>query len=557
MNSSAERLWSIAMSPSPADPGFEENAEELFEHAPCGYLITRADGRIIRTNATLSDLLGQSREALTHLRFQDLLPAAGRIYYDTHVRPLLNMQGYVREIAFDLKAPDGHKLVPVVMNAIQTRDEQGRPNRLRILVFDATDRRQYERELLSARRVADEARETERFAREQAERASRAKDDFLALVSHELRSPLSAILGWTQILRRQGADAERLAQGLDVIERNTKLQSRLVEDLLDMSRMVAGKLRMDVQEVPLAEVIEAAFETVAPTAQTRAVRLQQVLDPTVRVSGDPGRLQQVFWNLLSNAIKFTPAEGFVRAVMQRVSSHIEIQVIDSGEGMSADVLAHAFERFRQSTDSAARKTAGLGLGLSIAKHLVEMHGGSISARSEGVGCGSTFTIVLPVRVADAGGVRHPQSAVGDPTSRTRVSLRGLKILIVDDDKDAREVLWHILSERGAEVVVCASAAEGLVAIQRVVPDALLSDIGMPDEDGFEFIRKVRLLGEPVSRIPAIALTAFSNLDDRTQALLAGFQAHLAKPVDAQELIVNVAAIVGRPHAPPEAVRGAN
>ncbi len=526
-------------------PPFEENAEELFEHAPCGYLITHADGRIIRANATLSAMVGQPSEVLLQSRFQDLLTVAGRIYYDTHVRPLLAMQGFVREIAFDLKAPAGKKTVSVVLNAIQTLDAGGRPHRLRILVFDATDRRQYERELLLARRIADEARETERFAREQAERASRAKDDFLALISHELRSPLSAILGWTQILRRTGNEADKLAQGLDVIERNTKLQSRLVEDLLDMSRMVAGKLRMDVQDVSLAEVIDAALETVAPSATARRIRMQKILDPTVQVSGDPGRLQQVFWNLLSNAVKFTPQEGFVRVVMQRVNSHTEVRVIDSGQGMSQDDLAHVFEKFRQSTDGSARKTEGLGLGLSIVKHLVEVHGGSIEARSAGVGQGSTFVVNLPVRAAEAGNDRHPQSAVGDSTSRTLVSLRGLKIMVVDDDKDARDVLWHILSERGAEVVVCGSAAEGLVSIQRVVPDVLLSDIGMPGEDGYEFIRKVRLLGEPISRIPAIALTAFSHLQDRTQALLAGFQAHLAKPVDAQELIINVAAMVGR------------
>ena len=529
----------------PENPGFEADAEELFEHAPCGYLVTLADGRIIRTNATMNTLIGEPPERLAAMRFQDLLPKAGRIYYDTHVRPLLAMQGFVREMALDLHAPNGGKTVPVVMNAIQTLDAGGQPHRLRITVFDATDRRQYERELLLARRVANEALETQRIAREQAERAVRAKDDFLALVSHELRSPLSAILGWTQVLRRMGHDTEKLAQGLDVIERNTRMQSRLVEDLLDMSRMVAGKLRMDVQEVSLAEVIEESLETVTPSAVARGIRLQKILDPKVRVSGDPGRLQQVFWNLLSNAIKFTPHDGYVRVVMERVNSHIEVSVIDSGQGMSSDVVAHAFERFRQSTGSSGRKTEGLGLGLAIVKHLVEMHGGSIDARSEGAGLGSTFLIKLPVRVADTGNSRHPRTAVGEATSRTRITLQGLKILVVDDDKDARDVLWHILSERGAEVVVCGSAAEGLDTIQRVVPDVLLSDIGMPDEDGFEFIRKVRLLGDSVSRIPAVALTAFSNLEDRTQALLAGFQAHLAKPVDAQELIVNVATVVGR------------
>jgi CheY-like chemotaxis protein len=338
---------------------------------------------------------------------------------------------------------------------------------------------------------------------------------------------------------------EKFGQGLDVIERNTKLQARLIDDLLDMSRMAAGKLRMDVQDVLLAEVIESAMETVAPSAHARQVRMQKILDPTVRVSGDPGRLQQVFWNLLSNAIKFTPKDGFVRVTMQRVNSHIEIQVADSGQGMDAEFLTQAFDKFRQSTGIAARKTGGLGLGLSIVKHLLETHGGSIAAHSEGEGKGATFTIRLPVRVADAGVDRHPQAAIGDRTSQTKISLSGLKVLVVDDEEDAREVLGHILAERGAEVIVCASATEGLAAIQEVVPDMLLSDIGMPDENGYELIRKVRLLGEPVSRIPAIALTAFSHLEDRTQALLAGFQAHLTKPVDAQELILSVAAMVGR------------
>lgn len=535
-----------------AEPRCEQLAEELFELAPAGYLIAHADGRILRANAALRNLVGRTAESLTTLRFQDLLPRAGQVYFDTHVRPLLAMQGFVHEIALELQVADTRKSVSVVLNATQTHEADGMPARLRIMVFESTARRQYERELLQARRAADEARETERIAREHAERASRAKDDFLALVSHELRSPLSAILGWTQILRRAGGDPEKLRQGLEVIERNTKQQSRLVEDLLDMSRMVAGKLRMDVQDVLLAEVIEAALGTVGPSAQARGVRLQKILDPTVHVSGDPGRLQQVFWNLLSNAIKFTPRDGFVRVVMERVNSHVEVRVIDSGQGMSTEVLAHAFERFRQSTDSSARNTEGLGLGLSIVKHLVETHGGSVSASSEGEGRGSTFLVQLPVRVARARRDRHPRSAVGNATSRTQVSLRGLKILVVDDDQDARDVLRHILSERGGEVVSCASATEGLTTIQRVLPDVLLSDIGMPGEDGYEFIRKVRLLGEPLSRVPAIALTAFSDIDDRTQALLAGFHAHLAKPVDAEELIISVAAMAGRPRPAHEA-----
>ncbi len=525
----------------------EDSAEELFEHAPCGYLVTHADGRILRANATFSQLIGSSREALIGRRLSELLTVAGRIYFDTHVRPLLALQGYVREIALDLQVPEPRKTLSVILNATQTADSTGRAARLRVLVFDATERRQYERELLLARREADEATATQRLAREQAERAGRAKDDFLALVSHELRTPLSAILGWTQVLRRTGSEADKLEKGLGVIERNAQLQVRLIEDLLDMSRMVAGKMRLDVQNVSLAQVIEAALETTAPSAHARHIRLQRILDPTVMVSGDAGRLQQIFWNLLSNAIKFTPAEGFVRVVMQKVNSHIEVCVTDSGQGMSEDFIAHAFERFRQSSTPGVRQTGGLGLGLSIVKYLVEMHGGSIEARSEGEGRGSTFIVKMPVLAANTAGEahRHPQAAIGDPVSHASVSLRGLKVLIVDDERDARDVLWHILSERGAVVNAFGSVEEALSSIEELAPDVLVSDIGMPGEDGYEFIRKVRMLGEPVSRMPAIARTAFSHLDDRTKALLAGFQTHLAKPVDARELILTVASVAGR------------
>lgn len=526
----------------------EDGAEELFEQAPCGYLLTHPDGTIIRANATFGRMIGRPAADLAGVMFQGLLTVPGRIYYDTHVRPLLGLQQYVREIAFDLKVPEPGKALSVVLNATQTLNSTGQAHRLRILVFDASDRRQYERELLLARRTAEDARTTEQIAREQAERASRSKDDFLALVSHELRTPLSAILGWVHILRRARGEDEKFEQGITVIERSARVQARLIEDLLDMSRMVAGKLRMDVQSVPLTLAIEAALETIAPSADARQIRLQKILDPTVVVSGDPARLQQVFWNLCSNAIKFTPKGGFVRVVMQRVNSHIEVCVVDSGQGMSKEFIAHAFERFSQSMPVGARDTGGLGLGLSIVKNLVEMHGGEISAHSEGEGHGSTFIVRLPLLAAEGGFTegRHPRSAIGDSASHVPISLRGIKVLIVDDEKDARDILWHVLSERGAEVVTCGSAAEALSIIEAIAPDVLVSDIGMGGDDGYELIRKVRMLGDPIGRVPALALTAFTGLGDRTKALLAGFQSHLAKPTDATELILSIAAVTGRP-----------
>jgi PAS domain S-box-containing protein len=527
---------------------FEESAGELFDGAPCGYLSTQPDGTIVRANRTFLSMSGYTREQLVgRMTFQSLLTVPGRIYYDTHVRPLLHMQGFVRELAFDLSRADEHTL-PVVLNAVLKKNAEGEPLLVRLTVFDATDRRQYERELLKARRSAELAAQTERDAREEAERANRAKDDFLALISHELRTPLSAILGWTQVLGRKAAGNAELRHGLEVIERNTRLQSRLVDDLLDMSRIVSGKLRLDVQQVNLANVIEAALEVASPGIHARRLRLHKILDPGVVVAGDPGRLQQIFWNLLSNATKFTPPDGSIKVVMSRVNSHIEVAFTDSGKGMTPEFLESAFERFRQSGDAATRGTEGLGLGLSIVKNLVDMHGGSVKAFSEGPGKGSTFTVNLPVMAAvvvDAGRV-HPQAAL---TSTVRpvapISLAGVKVVLVDDERDAREVLWRILTDHGAEVVTCGSASEAVEAAERANPDVLVSDIGMPGIDGYELIRRVRMLGGHLARVPAVALTAFSRLEDRTQALLAGYQIHLTKPVDATELLITVASLVGR------------
>ena len=524
----------------------EESGQELFDSAPCGYLATLPDGTIIKANQTFLNWTGYSRESLMGRMFQQLLPVPARIYYDTHIAPLLQMQGFVREVAFDLDRPDRPAL-PVLVNFSQKQSPQGQSLLTRITVFDATDRRHYEQELLRARREAERATQVEREARESAERANRAKDDLLALVSHELKTPLSAIVGWSQVLRRKVAGNRELEDGLSVIDRNARLQARLVDDLLDMSRLAAGKMRLDVQSVDLAVVVEASMETVQPAAQARCIRLQSVLDPAIKVSGDPGRLQQVMWNILSNAVKFTPRAGFIRVVMERVDSHVEIRIIDNGPGMTQEFITHAFEQFTQSSSATTRGTTGLGLGLSLAKHLTEMHGGSISAHSEGEGRGSTFVVRLPVLTlySEEGEARlHPQDTAITRIARDAISLNGLKLLIVEDERDAREFLWHLLSERGAEVVAAASAAEALSTLERFHPDVLISDIGLPDQDGYELIRQVRMRGEG-ARIPALALTAQSRLKDRTRALMAGFQMYLSKPIDASELTVTVASLAGR------------
>jgi signal transduction histidine kinase/ActR/RegA family two-component response regulator len=526
-----------------------ETDEQLLDEARCGYLAVRPDGSLARVNQTFVDWTGHDRDSLLAGKtFQQLLTVPSRIYYETHVAPLLQMQGHVREVAFDLLRPAQPPL-SVLFNCVQKKDASGGEALIRMIVFDATHRRSYERELLRAKRAADEATQIQSAQREEAERANRAKDEFLALVSHELRTPLGVILGWSQVLRKKAAGNADVEHAVCVIERNTHAQVRLVDDLLDMSRIVSGKLRLDVQRVDLASVIEAALETAEPAALARNIRLHSLLDPGVIVAGDPGRLQQVFWNLFSNAVKFTPKDGFVRVLMQRVNSHIEVSVIDNGQGMTPDFIAHAFERFRQFDSADTRRTAGLGLGLSLVKYLVEMHGGSIEARSEGESRGSTFTVKLPVVVVHQGEdeVRgHPQTALSAKLSQAlNLNLSGVKVVLADDDRDAREMLWHILVERGADVIATASAQEALVAVESFRPDVLISDIGMPDEDGYELIQKVRMLGDGLSGVPAVALTALSRLEDRTRALLAGYQIHLTKPVDARELTVTVASLAGR------------
>jgi PAS domain S-box-containing protein len=526
---------------------YDESAEELFERAPVGYFSILANGSIPRVNQTLLDWTGYSREVFLGSRFTSLLTVPGRIYYETSVAPALQMRGTVREVAFDLLCP-GRDTLPVLINFAQATPIPGRQAVTRASVFDATERRKYERELLAARRTAEQAVQIEQVAREAAERASRVKDDFLAMISHELRTPLAAILGWTTLLRRIQRNDPKLEQGLDVIERNAKVQTQLVDDLLDIGRVVSGKLRLNVQRVELVTTIDAALETSRFAAEVKSIRVQSVLDPSILVSGDPGRLQQIFWNLLSNAVKFTPKGGTIAIVMKRVNSHVEISVIDSGQGMTQEFLCKAFDRFRQADSSVTRASSGLGLGLSIVKQLVEMHGGSIEAYSAGTGLGSTFTVHLPISIV-SGDLSisnvYPREAITlGPAVPIATSLKGVTVVVVEDQKDSRELLERVLSEAGAEVVAVATAAEALAAISTYKPQVFISDIGLPDLDGYELIRRVRMNSEG-SSLPAIALTAFARIEDRTQAMMAGFQAHLAKPVDARELLLAVASLAGR------------
>lgn len=394
----------------------------------------------------------------------------------------------------------------------------------------------------------DRVLDLERQARAQAEQADRAKDQFLATISHELRTPLSPILAWVQMLRGDHLAPAQRTRALEVIERSARTQAQLIEDLLDLSRIAEGKMRLHVRPVSLPDVVRRAIETVSAAADAKGVRIQAVLDDGVgAVSGDPDRLQQIAWNLLSNAVKFTPRGGRVLVVVERVNSHLELAVADSGRGLPPEQVPHLFERFWQSDSSSSREHGGLGLGLAIVRHLVELHGGTVHAESPGPDQGSTFTVKLPLmpiqRVAGEDVRRHPAEAT-DQLSPL-IELQGVRVLLVDDDPDSNEAVRMILDHCGAEVRVAGSAAQALDILSRWVPDVLVTDIGMPGEDGYTLIGRMRALEGRAAKLPAIALTAYAAVEDRVRLLSSGFQMHIVKPADPGELTAAIGAIARR------------
>lgn len=385
--------------------------------------------------------------------------------------------------------------------------------------------------------------ESERQARAEAERNSQLKDEFLSTLSHELRTPLTAILGWAQVLRRGSRDQDDLNRGLQTIERNARAQAQLIEDLLDMSAIASGKVRLEMQPLSPAALAAAAIESVRPAAEAKQIRIEKDFARAPgMVSGDAHRLQQVLWNLLSNALKFTPTGGTVRVGVRRDGEQVAISVQDSGIGIAPGFVGHVFERFRQADATTTREHGGLGLGLAIVKHLVEQHGGNVSAASEGEGRGACFTLRLPRNRGLAGEAPPALPASADSHAAAQ-DLSGLRVLVVDDEDDARELIKRILADCNAEVLTAATATEALNLLQQARPDLMVSDLGMPEIDGYGLLDRIRALGPARGgNLPAIALTAFARSEDRIKALSSGFLAHISKPVEPNELIAKVAAM---------------
>lgn len=423
------------------------------------------------------------------------------------------------------------------------RDERGKLVSVLSLVLDVTARQSAEEE-----RAASLVRE--RDARQHAEEADRLKDEFLATLSHELRTPLTSILGWASMIRNGEVEGSNAARAIETIERNARSQARLIDDLLDVSRIITGNLRLDLHPLNLAPIVDTALDALRPTADAKGMKLQTRFMPgQCLVKGDPNRLRQVIWNLLSNAIKFTPRHGSVSIDLTCVESTARLTVSDTGDGISPEFLPYVFDRFRQAEGSISRKQGGLGLGLAVARHLVELHGGTIRAESDGIGKGAVFTVDLPLAQERRDPARAEERRREVERRRSRmgaVRLDGVHVLLVEDDDDSRKLLGTMLKRYGARVTSTKSAAEALAVFEGELPDVLISDIGMPDQDGYELMRKLRALPpERGGKTPAIALTGYASRKDRERALNTGYQQHMAKPIEQADMIKAIAALVGR------------
>jgi PAS domain S-box-containing protein len=494
--------------------------------------ISDVEGRPIFANQAALQLIGlPDLDAARRMRVEECFVPAERERVKAEVLPAAVHGGYWEGELHFLHTRTG-EAIPVMYSVFPLRDGSGVVTALATITRD-----------LRAQKAAESERtrllQNEREARAQAEQANALKDQFLAVVSHELRTPLTAILGWMQMWKSGTLPPEKQQRAIDAIERNARVQAQLIEDLLDVSRIMSDKLELDREPVEVAAVVGAALETMRPMAEAKGVTLASAVDYSGRVLGDTRRLQQVVWNLLSNAVKFTPRGGQVLLTVEREGDLVEIAVSDSGMGISAEFLPHVFERFRQETGGSSRTQSGLGLGLSIVCHVVKAHGGTVTATSPGEGKGATFVVRLPLAPASAKGDSLPASAPAFDVP----DLQGARLLVVEDEEDTREYMKALLQQCGAAVTVADSAAAAMQAMRRDRPDVILSDIGMPGEDGYGLIQRIRGLPEDQGgRTPAVALTAHARKEDRTRAMLAGFQNHITKPVSAGELLAVVAAL---------------
>jgi PAS domain S-box-containing protein len=518
--------------------------------ADCAIFMLDPNGRIATWNTGAERIKGYTAGEIIGQHFSVFYPEQVRESgWPEHELQVAAEKGSFNDIGWRLRKDGTTFWANVTLTAL--RDDTGRLIGYAKLTRDLTEAKRIEA-IETADQQREEMLDAERSARMAAQRATRLKDEFLATLSHELRTPLSAILGWTQVLLRgaipKGPEEQKRA--IEVIDRCARAQVQLIDDLLDLSRIMTGKLRLDLHQVSFSSVVEAAVDSAKPAAEAKGIRLKAILGaaPDV-VNGDSARLQQVVWNLLTNAIKFTPKGGQVQVLLQRVNSHLELSVSDTGVGIPANYLPHVFDRFSQKDTSTTRAFGGLGLGLAICKQLVELHGGVITAASEGEGSGATFSVQLPLSIVHLNERSAPRI---HPTAETQPGemlslprLDGVHVFAVDDESDARELLRTVLTDQGAKVTSFASAEDALAALKTTKPTVLVCDVGMPKMDGYQLIRKLRADESRSDRVPALALTAFARAEDRKRSLIAGYQAHLAKPFDVGELILVVADLVGR------------
>ncbi|MFN8627521.1 MAG: PAS domain S-box protein [Candidatus Binatia bacterium] len=522
----------------------------MFDAAADGILTIDEGGIIESVNPATERLFGYAANELIGRDVQTLMPVPFR-QSDADPLDASPRQGETRIVADDREVlglrRDGTTF-PVDLSVSELRVDRRR--HFIGILRDISERRQSEE-------ARDAALRSERQARAEAEAANRAKDEFLAIVSHELRTPLTPILTWAHLLRSGRLDQDVTRRACDAIERAVRSQAQLIEDLLDVSRITSGQLRLEARPIELAPVVEAALESVRPAAEAKEIALDILLDHNAgMILGDATRLQQVIWNLLANAIKFTPKGGRVQSLLRRVDSHIEFRVSDTGQGIGPHLLPHVFERFRQADSSTTRAHRGLGLGLAIVRHLVELHGGVVRAESPGEGRGTTFVVELPLLAKQRPvlGDREPQLSGAARLSEGMPTLQDVRVLVVDDEPDTLETLRTVLEHAGADVRTAASTRAALAVLQDFEPDVLLSDIGMPGEDGFALIQQIRTAARaPGRQIPAVALTAYARREDQLKVLAAGFQMHLPKPVTPAELLTAIASLgrraaSGRPNA---------